>query len=331
MPSNFEINFIEKLNGKIPDSELKVILQELMMFTENYDISEKETSIAQYKDVVPQCYKAYMVAKKIEGMSSESLKTYNYYLMDFFQHIDKTIEKLTTNDIRIYLYKMQERTGITNRTLDGKRLVINTFLNWCEKEGYISKNPCERISPIKFEVKPREPLSDIELELVRDACENIREKALLETLFSTGARVSEIANLKLLDIDFKNKEVHLFGKGNKHRTSFINAKMEVYLKKYLETRNDDSEYVFVSKIKPYNALTKRGIEIIISNIGKRSGIGRPVFPHLIRHSTASVSLNRGMSVAELQEMLGHSKIDTTMIYAKINSDSVKFSHKKYII
>ena len=118
MPSNFEINFIEKLNGKIPDSELKVILQELMMFTENYDISEKETSIAQYKDVVPQCYKAYMVAKKIEGMSSESLKTYNYYLMDFFQHIDKTIEKLTTNDIRIYLYKMQERTGITNRTLD---------------------------------------------------------------------------------------------------------------------------------------------------------------------------------------------------------------------
>lgn len=331
MPGTFEIDFIEKLNGKIPDSELKVILQELLMFTENYNISEKETSITQYKDVIPQCYKAYMVAKKIEGMSSESLKTYNYYLMDFFQHIDKTIEELTTNDIRIYLYKMQERTGITNRTLDGKRLVINTFLNWCEKEGYISKNPCERICPIKFEVKPREPLSDIELELVRDACENIREKALLETLFSTAARVSEIANLKLSDIDFKNKEVHLFGKGNKHRTSFINAKMEVSLKKYLETRNDDNEYVFVSKIKPYNALTKRGIEIIISNIGKRSGIGRPVFPHLIRHSTASLSLNRGMNVAELQEMLGHSKIDTTMIYAKINSDSVKFSHKKYII
>lgn len=331
MPGSFENNFIEKLNGKISDSDLKVVLQELMLFTTNYNISERETSIIPYNDIVPQCYKTYMVAKKIEGMSPESLKTYNFYLMDFFEHIGKPIKEIKTNDIRLYLYEVQQRSHNSNRTLDGKRLVINTFLDWCCKENYITKNPCSPIKPIKFEVKPREPLTDIELELVRDACSDIREKALLETLFSTGARVSEISRLKLSDVDFKKKEVHLFGKGSKHRASYINAKMEVYLKKYLATRQDDSEFVFVGTRKPYKQLHNRGIEHIISNIGKRSGIGRPVFPHLIRHSTASLSLNRGMSVAELQEMLGHSKIDTTMIYAKVSSDAVKYDHRKYIV
>lgn len=328
---NFATEFVTKLDGKISDEALKTVLQELQLFASNYDISQRETHIVPYQSKIPDCYKVYMVAKKIEGMSPESMKTYNYYLTDFFEHITKPLNELTADDIRIYLYEYQQRTGVTNRTLDGKRVVINTFMDWCASEGYISSNPCKKIKPIKYEVKEREPLSDIELELVRDACADIREKAIVETLYSTGCRVSELERLKLSDIDFQTKEVHLFGKGSKHRTSYMNAKMEVMLKKYLETREDNEDHLFVALRKPHKPINKRSIEQIISRIGKRSGIGRPVYPHLIRHTTATDGLNRGMNVAEVQKILGHAKLDTTMIYAKISHDSVKFNHRRCIV
>ena len=328
---NFANEFVSKLDGKISDEALRTVLQELQVFASNYDINQRETHVVPYQSRIPECYKVYMVAKKIEGMSPESMKTYNYYLTDLFEHINKPIAELTTDDIRIYLYECQQRTGITNRTLDGKRVVINTFMDWCSSEGYIPTNPCKKIKPIKYEVKEREPLTDIELELVRDACTDIREKALVETLYSTGCRVAELEVLKISDINFQTKEVHLFGKGSKHRTSYMNAKMEVMLKKYLETRTDNEDCLFVTKRRPYRALGKRGIEHIISQIGKRAGIGRPVYPHLIRHTTATDALNRGMNVAEVQKILGHAKLDTTMIYAKISQDSVKFNHRRYIV
>lgn len=331
MSGKFENKFISKLNGKISNDDLKVVMQELMLFAANYDITEKETSIIPYEDVVPDCYKVYLVTKKIEGTSPATLKTYNFYLMDFFEHIHRPYNQLTTNDIRLYLYEVQKRTNISNRTLDGKRLVINTFLDWCFNEGYIQSNPCAKIKPIKYQTKPREPLTDLELELIREACKTPRDKAIIENLYSTGARVSELVVLKKSDIDFQNKEVHLFGKGSKHRTSFINAKMEVALKKYFAIREDDCDSVIVRSNKPYTGLKKESIEKVVRDIGVRSGIGRPVYPHLIRHTTASSALNRGMNITEIQSMLGHSKIDTTMIYAKINNNEVKYNHQKYIV
>lgn len=230
---NFANEFISKLDGKIPDEALRTVLQELQVFASNYDINQRETHVVPYQSNVPDCYRVYMVAKKIEGMSPESMKTYNFYLTDFFEHINRPFEQVTTNDIRIYLYETQKRTGVSNRTLDGKRLVINTFMDWCWKEGYIPNNPCASIKPIKFEEKPREPLSNMELEIVRDACENYRDKAMIELFYSTGCRLSEMVNLKISDIDFASKEVHLFGKGSKHRTSYLNAKAEYMLKKIL--------------------------------------------------------------------------------------------------
>lgn len=331
---NFANEFVSKLDGKISDEALRTVLQELQVFTSNYDISQRETHVVPYQNNIPDCYRVYMVAKKIEGMSPESMKTYNFYLTDFFEHINRPFEQVTTNDIRIYLYETQKRTGISNRTLDGKRLVINTFMDWCWKEGYIPNNPCASIKPIKFEEKPREPLSNMELEIVRDACENYRDKAMIELFYSTGCRLSEMVNLKISDIDFTSKEVHLFGKGSKHRTSYLNAKAEYMLKKYFELerpKESISDSVFVIFRKPYNEMHKESIYARIKAIQKRSGIERSLFPHLLRHTMATDALNRGMNVAEVKEILGHEKLDTTMIYAKISHDSVKFNHKRYII
>ncbi len=331
---NFANEFVSKLDGKISDEALRTVLQELQVFTSNYDISQRETHVVPYQSNVPDCYRVYMVAKKIEGMSPESMKTYNFYLTDFFEHINRPFEQVTTNDIRIYLYETQKRTGISNRTLDGKRLVINTFMDWCWKEGYIPNNPCASIKPIKFEEKPREPLSNMELEIVRDACENYRDKAMIELFYSTGCRLSEMVNLKISDIDFASKEVHLFGKGSKHRTSYLNAKAEYMLKKYFElerSKESISDSVFVIFRKPYNGMHKGAIYARVKAIQKRSGIERSLFPHLLRHTMATDALNRGMNVAEVKEILGHEKLDTTMIYAKISHDSVKFNHKRYIV
>jgi site-specific recombinase XerD len=331
---NFANEFVSKLDGKISDEALRTVLQELQVFTSNYDISQRETHVVPYQNNIPDCYRVYMVAKKIEGMSPESMKTYNFYLTDFFEHINRPFEQVTTNDIRIYLYETQKRTGISNRTLDGKRLVINTFMDWCWKEGYIPNNPCASIKPIKFEEKPREPLSNMELEIVRDACENYRDKAMIELFYSTGCRLSEMVNLKISDIDFTSKEVHLFGKGSKHRTSYLNAKAEYMLKKYFElerSKESISDSVFVIFRKPYNEMHKESIYARIKAIQKRSGIERSLFPHLLRHTMATDALNRGMNVAEVKEILGHEKLDTTMIYAKISHDSVKFNHKRYIV
>lgn len=331
---NFANEFVSKLDGKISDEALRTVLQELQVFASNYDINQRETHVVPYQSNVPDCYSVYMVAKKIEGMSPESMKTYNFYLTDFFEHINRPFEQVTTNDIRIYLYETQKRTGVSNRTLDGKRLVINTFMDWCWKEGYIPNNPCASIKPIKFEEKPREPLSNMELEIVRDACENYRDKAIIELFYSTGCRLSEMVNLKISDIDFASKEVHLFGKGSKHRTSYLNAKAEYMLKKYFELerpKDSISDSVFVIFRKPYNGMQKGSIYARVKAIQKRSGIERSLFPHLLRHTMATTALNRGMNVAEVKEILGHEKLDTTMIYAKISHDSVKFNHKRYII
>lgn len=331
MQSNFANEFITRLDGKILEEEMQLILQELQMFSNDYDIQKKETSVVPYEEQLPDCYRVYMVAKKIEGLSKGTLQTYKLYLEHFLLNVCKPIEEITANDIRVYLYTYQQTRKVTNRTMDGRRLVLNTFFDWCFQEGYLLQNPCRQIHPIKYEMKMVEPLTGIELELIRDACKTKREKALIETFYSTGCRVSEMAALTKNDIDFRKGEVHLLGKGAKHRISYINAKAEVALKKYLLSRSDDNSALFVSERKPYKPLQKSAIERIIKNIGERSGVGRRVYPHLIRHTTATDALERGMNVAEVQKILGHEKLDTTMIYAKVCQENVKFDHKRFIV
>lgn len=328
---NFAKEFMTHLNGKVSDDELEVILRELEVFSGNYDIQKKETALVEYTPQIPECYKVYMISKKIEGLRPSTLNTYGGYLKDFFFTVNKPLHQITTNDIRTYLYTYQQTHKVINRTMDGKRLVLNTFFEWCRDEGYINKNPCKQIHPIKYNVRPLDPLTGIELEVVRDACKTYREKAIIETLYSTGCRVSELMNLSKNDINFQTKEVMLLGKGNKYRISYINARAEVALKKYLDIRTDDNTALFVGERKPHNGIKKTTIEKIVREIGQRSGIGRRVYPHLIRHTTGTDALMRGMTLPELQELFGHVKPETTMIYAKTCRDNIKHNHQRCIV
>lgn len=331
MREKFAKEFITKLNGKISEESLKTVFQELELFVNDYDIESRKTEIVPYDDYIPRCYAVYLISKKIEGKSAGTLKLYDICLRDFFAFSDTPIENMKANDIRVYLYSLQQRRKISNHTLDERRLIINAFMQWCATEGYIERNPCMQVSPIKFEFKPRIPLNGIELELIRDACKTYREKAIIELLYSTGCRVTELQRLNINDINFDTREVCLFGKGNKHRTSYLNAKSEVCIKKYLNERTDENEALFVGMRNPYRRLSKTGIEYIVGKIGKRAGISRNIYPHLIRHTTATDAINRGMSVAEVQKILGHEKLNTTMIYAKISEETIKYNHKRYIV
>ena len=330
MNENFATEFVSKLSGKLGTEEMKIVLDELRVFAEGYDIGKKTTDIAVCDDCIPTCYKVYMVSKKIEGLSEGTLKIYHHHLRQFFETTRKPLKEITTNDIRIYLYNVQEQKGISDRTLESKRAAINAFMEWCYDEGYILKNPCKAIKGIKFEEKERTALTPVELELVRMACETYREKAIIEMFYSTGCRVSEMVNLNRDDVNFETGEVHLFGKGKKHRTAYLNAKAEVVLKKYLLSRTDTNEALFVTKKKPYNRITKAGLEYIVREIGKKSELERNLFPHLIRHTTATHALNRGMNAATLQKLLGHREISTTMIYAKTSREMIKYEFKRYV-
>ena len=330
MNEQFAKEFVSKLNGKIGVEEMKIVLNELYIFSEGYDIDKKSTELAVVDTYIPNAYKVFMVSKQIEGISKNTLKTYNFHLRHFFESVKKPLEEINTNDIRLFLYNEKANKEISNRTIDHERLIINVFFEWCRDEGYIPTNPCKGIKRIKCEVKEREPLFPIEMELIRIACNDFRERAIIEFLYSTGCRVSEVIMLNINDVDFANGEVHILGKGNKHRISYLNAKAELFLKKYLSTRTDDNNALFVTKKNPYSRLSKTGLEYIVRTIGERSEVNRKIYPHLLRHTIATDVINRGMNVVEVQKILGHQKLDTTMIYAKISQESVKYNHKKYV-
>lgn len=331
MNEQFVNEFVASVSSNFDEDTLRKIFKKLTVFVNGYEIKPVETSAALYVDYIPECYQTYFVTRKIEGMSMKSLEMYDLYLKDFFRQVHKPFKAITTNDIRVYLYNVQTQRGISNRSLDCRRTVINAFFEWCCNEEYINRNPCRNIKKIKFEEKERKPLSAIELEELRNACTSIRDKALVEFMYSTGCRVSEVVNMNKADVNFETKEVVLFGKGNKHRTAYLNAKAELALKSYLEIRTDDNESLFVSDRKPHKRLSKFGIEKRIGQLGELAGIERRVFPHLIRHTTASDGLNRGMGIEEVQAILGHESIATTMIYAKVSKNNVKLHHTKCIV
>ena len=327
--SIFLNDIITELYGSIPDDALEKVRLAISKALTNYDVTEKQTAVMVYKSL-PEAVKIYLVTKGIEGRSEGTLYLYRLYLEDFFHAFNMPIEKITANEIRVYLYGTKKNRSISDISLDSRRRVIRSFFTWCHNEGYISRNPCLQIPPIKVEKKPRNPYTDIQMENMRDSCRTDREKAIIETLYSTGCRVSELVGIKVSDIDFTTREVKLYGKGKKHRVSFINARAEIALKRYLQNKTVDTEYVFTSRKKPYNKIGKATIEKEVRKIGERAGVDRAI-PHRFRHTTATNAIDHGMDVSELKTMLGHEKLDTTMIYTKINNENVASSHRKYIL
>lgn len=310
--------------------EAEVVLD---MIATRYEISRKETALAIYNEEVPEIVKIYLVCKKIEGLSQRTLDTYLRMLKLFFREMRKPLPQITTNDIRVYLFGYQQQRGCSNRSLDKYRQYLASFFSWAADEGYMRQNPMRTIPIIKYEKKPRQNLTQLELEYLRQSCQTARERAIIEFLYSTGCRVSELSGVKLTDVDWTARTVHLFGKGNKHRTSYINAKCEVALKAYLKSRTDDCEYIFVTERKPYRQLKKDAVEKIVRSISGRAPaeMQKHVTPHILRHTTATIALQNGMPIADISKLLGHEKIDTTMIYAHTCMESVQAGHRKFVV
>lgn len=322
---------LETLDPQLLKNAYQPISEALDRAAFPYEITQKETSLAVITDPLPQLVKIYLVVKKTEGLAEGTLKNYYLILSSFFKWNRKQPEEIVANDIRMFLYFYQQERNISSRTLDKYREMICWFFNWAHKEEYIPRNPSISVKAIKYEQKEREALTQLELEYLRLACKTPRDKAILEFFYSTGCRVTELIGVKKSDINWKDNSVHLFGKGQKHRTSFINAKCEVTLKEYLKTREDNNEYLFVSMRKPHNQLTKSAVEKVIRDLANASEVTKHVTPHVLRHTTATQAVNNGMPIEDVSKLLGHANVATTMIYAKVSQEKVQTQHTKCVI
>lgn len=327
---NFTDELVSRIVDKIPNEYIEVVTGELAELLTHYNIEPVSTELTIYSGYVPECFRAFFVTKKIEGLSEGTLNLYMMRLKEFFSIMNKPFEQITANDVRAYLYAFQRDRKVSNRTLDCIRSILSSFFSWSAAEGYLDKNIMIAVKPIKYEVNQRKALTSYELEKVRAACETIREEALIETLYSTGCRVTELVRLNRSDVNLDTGEVILFGKGNKHRKSYLTAKAILTLKKYLDTREDNCEALFIKERKPFTRMGKCGIEKVVGDIGRKADLEGKLYPHLIRHTFASLSLQRGMDVTEIQKILGHSNISTTMIYAKCDDSQIKENHKKHV-
>lgn len=265
----FVNELLTKLYGKVTEDDLKTVKEMVYRTLDNYDVSYKETGLSIYHGELPKEVKEFMVAKKIEGLTEGTMRTYYYGLKQFFLFCQKPALEVTTNDIRQYLYS-KTNEGLKDITLDGYRLVINSFYEWLVVNDYLVKNPCRKLKSIRGEKIIKEPLTDIEMEKVRAVCNNYLEKAIVETLYSTGCRVSELVGIKVSDINANNREIKVFGKGKKERVTYINARALLAIGNYLMSKDYLSEYVFTSQRKPHQKLTPRRIELIIKALGKKS-------------------------------------------------------------
>lgn len=320
----FRVEFAARLN--LPPDELKIVLRAYDSISCDYDITRKSTAIIQ-TGVVPETVKIYIAAKAVESLSKGTLNQYRWKLTNFFETVRKRVEDIDANDIRLYLFNFKQERGVDDRYIDNIRVTLNGFFTWLVNNDYVQKNPCAKVARIRFTEKQREPLTQFELESVRWACQTVREKAIVDFLFSTGCRVSECTGVRLSDINWHDRSVLIrHGKGDKERLVFFNAECDLSLKKYLETRTDGNDFLFVSDKRPNNPLQRGAIERIIRAIGKRAEIR--VFPHRLRHTFATSGLNGGMTLPTLQKLLGHTKPETTMIYAHMNTTDIQREHQR---
>lgn len=271
----------------------------------------------------------FLEAKRIEGCSERTTQYYRVTIEKMLDAIETPIRKITTEEIRGYLARYQEINNCGKVTIDNIRRNISSFFSWMEEEDYILKSPMKRIHKIKAPTQVKEIISDEAIETLRDHCTCKRDLAMIDLLYSTGIRVGELVNLDRGDIDFEKRECVVFGKGNKERRVYFDAKAKIHLREYLESRIDDNEALFVTLDAPHDRLKISGVEIRIRGLGRRLSLNK-VHPHKFRRTMATRAIDKGMPIEQVQKILGHSQIDTTMQYAIVNQNNVKASHQRYI-
>lgn len=323
---HFRDEFASKIATVLPPEQLKNVLQAFDITSNGYDIQRKALEIIPAGGV-PEVVKYYLASKAVENLSKGTLKQYRYKLIDFFETVNKSIQAINTNDVRLYLYNIKQTRNVSDRYIECIRVTLNCFFKWLVANDYLLRNPCEKIERIKFQEKKREPLTSYELEVFRWNSQNIREKALIDFLFSTGCRVSECADVRLSDIDWTNRAVTIrHGKGGKERIVYFNAESELTMRKYIDSRSDDTDALFVSAKKPHQQLGPHALENILKKVSDRAGMH--VFPHKLRHTFATSGLRGGITLEKLQMLMGHTRPETTLIYAKLNQTDIRMEHQR---
>lgn len=271
----------------------------------------------------------FLDAKKIEGCSPRTIAYYSSTLAHFFTAVTEPVRRVSTETVRRYLADYQKINNCSNTTVDNIRRNISSFFSWLEEEDHILKSPMRRIHKIRTKKQVKEVITDEAIEKLRDGCANARDLAIVDLLYSTGIRVGELVGLNISDIDFEERECIVFGKGRKERRVYFDAKAKLHLLDYLSSRNDKNEALFVTLDAPHNRLQISGVEIRLRQLGRKQDVGR-IHPHKFRRTMATRAIDKGMPVEQVQKILGHSQIDTTMQYAIVNQLNIKNSHRKFV-
>ncbi|TDP56415.1 site-specific tyrosine recombinase/integron integrase [Aminicella lysinilytica] len=301
-------------------------LQEVLLHTLwKYEIAKVDVDKENEQDFV----ELFLSAKRIEGCSEKSLNYYEATINAMLNNLDKGVKEIVTDDIRGYLTEYQTTKKSSRVTIDNIRRILSSFFSWLEDEDYILKSPVRRIHKVKTVSNIKETYTDENLEIMRDNCLEIRDLALIDMLASTGMRVGELVLLNREDINFEERECVVFGKGSKERVVYFDARTKIHLQNYLNNRTDDNSALFVSLKAPHKRLQIGGVEVRIRNIGKQLGINK-MHPHKFRRTLATMAIDKGMPIEQLQRLLGHQRIDTTLQYAMVKQSNVKIAHRKYI-
>ncbi|CCI87543.1 site-specific tyrosine recombinase/integron integrase [Lactobacillus gigeriorum] len=317
--------------------EVDKIVREMLPFLNNLQL-------VRLKEVLGKCILAnnskedqtntflldkFFAAKRAEGCSEKSLAYYEATITKTLRKIGKNAKEIVTDDLREYLTTYQREHRSSKTTIDNMRRIMSSFFSWLEDEDYIVKSPARRIHKVKVTKIVKETYSDEELEKLRDSCTYLRDLAIIDFMASTGVRVGELVLLNRSDIDFQERECVVFGKGGKERVAYFDARTKLHLQNYLSSRDDDNDALFVSLNKKRSRLTIGGIESRLKNLGRKVGLVK-VYPHKFRRTLATVAIDKGMPIEQLQQLLGHKRIDTTLHYAMVKQQNVKIAHRKYI-
>lgn len=320
---------VDEMSNVLSKGQLDLLEDTLTQAFACYEViasaSEEERQVKANAELL----QAFLSAKKIEGCSDKTIDYYQSTIETLFSTVRKPIRDISTNDIRCYLSNYQEQRKVGRVTIDNMRRIFSSFFAWLEDEDYIVKSPVRRIHRVRTESLVKEVLTDENMEVLRDSCQEIRDIAMIDLLASTGMRVGELVNLNREDIDFHERQCVVFGKGNKEREVYFNARTKIHLQNYLNSRTDENPALFVSLSKPHSRLTINGVEVRLRLLGRRVNIVK-VHPHKFRRTLATMAIDKGMPIEQVQRLLGHVKIDTTLHYAMVNQNNVKMAHRKYI-
>ncbi len=322
-------NTIAKMSGSLTPTQLYELRKTLEQELCGYEIVVAPCQKERTKQANEELLDSFISAKRIEGCSDKTLNYYRNTISAWLESISMELRDITTNDIRRYLSEFQAKNNSSKTTIDNIRRIFSSFFSWLEDEDYIVKSPVRRIHKVRSEMTVKETTSDEHLEKLRDTCNEVRDLAMIDFLVSTGIRVGELVTLNRNDIDFNERQCVVLGKGNKERTVYFNARAKVHLQNYLATRTDRNPALFVSLSAPNNRLTISGVETRLRQLGKQAKVCR-IHPHKFRRTLATMAIDKGMPIEQVQRLLGHCKIDTTLHYAMVNQTNVRIAHRKFL-